>query len=53
VVTAPIVGLTKPHHLSDAILALSIELEPEEVVALEAPYVPHAVMMLEPERIQA
>jgi aryl-alcohol dehydrogenase-like predicted oxidoreductase len=43
VVTAPIVGATKPHHLEDAIAALSIELSPEEIKALEEPYVPHAV----------
>ncbi len=43
VVTAPIVGATKPHHLDDAIAALSVQLAPEEITALEEPYVPHAV----------
>ncbi|MEQ7129233.1 aldo/keto reductase [Actinopolymorpha sp. B11F2] len=40
VVTAPIVGPTKPHHLSDAVAALDIELTEDEVHALEQPYVP-------------
>ena len=29
--------------LQDAVAALSIELTPEEVATLEAPYIPHAV----------
>ncbi|QYD73723.1 aldo/keto reductase [Paraburkholderia edwinii] len=40
-VTAPIVGASKPHHLSDAINALSLTLADDEVAALEAPYLPH------------
>ncbi len=43
-ITAPIIGATKPAHLDDAVAALSLRLEPEEVAALEAPYVPHAVV---------
>ncbi len=43
-VTAPIVGATKPRHLQDAVAALSIGLTPEEVKALEEPYVPHPVL---------
>ena len=43
-VTAPIVGATKPHHLQDAVAALSIGLTPEEMKALEEPYVPHPVL---------
>jgi aryl-alcohol dehydrogenase-like predicted oxidoreductase len=43
VVTAPIVGASKPQHLEDAVAALSLELTPEEVAELEEPYVPHAV----------
>ncbi|WP_062289395.1 aldo/keto reductase [Demequina phytophila] len=38
VVSAPIVGATKPHHLPDAVAALDIELTEAEVEALEAPY---------------
>jgi aryl-alcohol dehydrogenase-like predicted oxidoreductase len=43
-VTAPIVGATKPPHLEDAVGALSVKLSPEEVAALEEPYVPHPVV---------
>ena len=42
-VTAPIVGATKIQHLDDAVAALSIRLTADEVAALEAPYVPHAI----------
>jgi aryl-alcohol dehydrogenase-like predicted oxidoreductase len=42
VVAAPIVGPTKPHHLSDAVAALDIELTADEITSLEAPYTPHA-----------
>ncbi|HEY8506394.1 MAG TPA: aldo/keto reductase [Gemmataceae bacterium] len=42
-VTAPIIGATKPHHLDDALAALELELTPDEVSELEAPYRPHAV----------
>jgi aryl-alcohol dehydrogenase-like predicted oxidoreductase len=43
-VTAPIVGATKPHHLEDAVAALSVRLTPEEMAALEEPYVTHPVL---------
>jgi 1-deoxyxylulose-5-phosphate synthase len=43
-VTAPIVGATKPHHLQDALAALSLHLSPEEIAALEEPYHPHPVL---------
>jgi 1-deoxyxylulose-5-phosphate synthase len=43
VVTAPIVGASKPHHLTDAVAALSLGLTPEETAALEAPYEPHRI----------
>ncbi|NNC15166.1 aldo/keto reductase [Corallococcus exiguus] len=43
VVTAPIIGATKPEHLEDAVKAVSLKLTPEEVKALEASYKPHAV----------
>ncbi|MEV6537933.1 aldo/keto reductase [Streptomyces sp. NPDC051665] len=39
VVSAPIVGVTKPHHLTDATAALDIDLTAEEIDSLEAPYV--------------
>jgi aryl-alcohol dehydrogenase-like predicted oxidoreductase len=41
VVTAPIVGPTKPHHLSDAVAALDVQLTDDEVEILETPYGPH------------
>jgi aryl-alcohol dehydrogenase-like predicted oxidoreductase len=40
VVTAPIVGATKPHHLPDAAAAVEIHLTDDEVRALEEPYTP-------------
>jgi aryl-alcohol dehydrogenase-like predicted oxidoreductase len=43
-VTAPIVGATKPNHLEDAVAALGLHLESEEIVALEEPYTPHPVL---------
>jgi 1-deoxyxylulose-5-phosphate synthase len=43
VVTAPIIGATKPQHLEDAVKAVDLKLTAEEVKALEAPYKPHAV----------
>jgi aryl-alcohol dehydrogenase-like predicted oxidoreductase len=43
-ITAPIIGASKPGHLDDAVAALELELTAEEIAALEAPYVPHAVV---------
>lgn len=43
-VTAPIVGATKPHHLADAVAALSLKLSREEMGALEEYYLPHPVL---------
>ena len=43
-VTSPIVGATKPHHLMDAVAALSLRLTPEEIASLEEPYTPHPVL---------
>ncbi|MEM7334732.1 MAG: aldo/keto reductase [Chloroflexota bacterium] len=43
-VTAPIVGATKMHHLTQAIDALNISLTAEELAYLEEPYVPHPVI---------
>jgi aryl-alcohol dehydrogenase-like predicted oxidoreductase len=43
-VTSPIVGVSKPHHLDDAVAALTLKLTPEETAALEQPYVPHPVV---------
>jgi aryl-alcohol dehydrogenase-like predicted oxidoreductase len=40
-VSAPIVGPTKVHHLSDAVAALDVHLSDDEVTQLEEHYVPH------------
>lgn len=39
-VTAPIVGATKPQHLTDAVAAVDLKLSDEEIQRLEAPYIP-------------
>ncbi|MBD7919364.1 aldo/keto reductase [Cellulomonas sp. Sa3CUA2] len=38
VVACPIVGATKPHHLSDAVAALDVHLTADEIATLEEPY---------------
>ena len=43
-ITAPIIGATKPHHLEDAVAALSVKLSPEEIQYLEEAYLPHPVI---------
>jgi aryl-alcohol dehydrogenase-like predicted oxidoreductase len=43
-ITAPIVGASKRHHLEDAVAALSLNLTPEEISALEEPYAPHPIV---------
>jgi aryl-alcohol dehydrogenase-like predicted oxidoreductase len=43
VVTAPIIGASKLQHLDDAAAALELKLTSEEIMQLEAPYVPHPV----------
>jgi len=35
---------SKPHHLEDAVAALSVKLTAEEIAALEASYIPHPVL---------
>jgi aryl-alcohol dehydrogenase (NADP+) len=42
-VTSPIVGVTDPQHLRDAIAAVDLELTEDEVASLAADYVPHAI----------
>lgn len=44
VVTSPIIGATKLHHLDDAVAALSVTLSTEDLHFLEEPYVPHPVL---------
>lgn len=43
-VSAPIVGVTKPGHITDAVAALDVELSDDELQALAEPYVPHPVV---------
>ena len=43
-ITSPIIGATKPHHLDDAVAALSVQLTPEEIRHLEEAYQPHPVI---------
>jgi len=43
-VTAPIIGASKPHHLDDAVAALTLNLTDEEISRLEEPYIPHPVV---------
>ena len=40
VVSAPIVGATRPHHLADAVAALDVHVTDDEAAELEAPYRP-------------
>lgn len=40
-ITAPIVGTTSVHHVEEAVAALDLELDEDEIRALEAPYRPH------------
>jgi len=44
VVTAPIIGVSKMPQLDDALAALDIRLEPDEIARLEQPYQPHVVL---------
>jgi aryl-alcohol dehydrogenase (NADP+) len=42
-ITAPIIGATKPHHLTDAVAAVDLTLSDDEITRLEEPYAPHPV----------
>jgi aryl-alcohol dehydrogenase (NADP+) len=42
-VTSPIVGITRPEHLRDAVAAIDLRLADDEVAELSADYVPHAI----------
>lgn len=46
-VTAPIVGVTKPAQLADAVAAVDVELDEDEAAYLEEPYQPHQTAYLE------
>ncbi len=43
-VTAPIIGASKMQHLEDAVAALSVKLEADELKALAEPYEVHSVL---------
>jgi aryl-alcohol dehydrogenase-like predicted oxidoreductase len=42
-VTSPIVGITRPEHLADAVAAVDLELSDGEITELSTGYVPHAI----------
>jgi 1-deoxyxylulose-5-phosphate synthase len=44
VITAPIVGATKLHHLDGALASVNVKLSADEITSLEEPYVPHEVV---------
>lgn len=43
-ITAPIIGASKMHHLDDAVAALTLKLDDNEMKALAEPYQPHRVL---------
>jgi aryl-alcohol dehydrogenase-like predicted oxidoreductase len=45
-VTAPVIGATRPHHLEEAVGALSVELTADEAARLEGAYTPHPILGL-------
>jgi aryl-alcohol dehydrogenase-like predicted oxidoreductase len=47
VITAPIIGVSKPQQLAEALAALDLTLTADEIKTLEAPYLPHAVVGFE------
>jgi len=42
-VSSPIIGATRMQHLDDAVGALSFQLTPDEIAALESEYIPHSI----------
>jgi 1-deoxyxylulose-5-phosphate synthase len=43
-ITSPIIGATKPHHLEDAVAAVSVQLSSDEVRHLEEAYQPYPIL---------
>jgi len=43
-VAAPIIGFSRPEQFAETLAGLDLILTPDQVTALEAPYVPHAVV---------
>jgi aryl-alcohol dehydrogenase (NADP+) len=44
VITAPIIGASKPHHLEQALASMDVELSADEIKKLEEPYKPHVIL---------
>jgi len=42
--TAPIIGASKMQHLEEAVVAVDLKLDAEEMKSLEAPYRPHPIL---------
>jgi aryl-alcohol dehydrogenase (NADP+) len=42
-VTSPIVGVTKPEHLDDAVQSVELELGDDEIEELSTGYLPHPI----------
>ena len=43
-ISAPIIGATKSHHLTDAAAALDVKLSETEITTLEESYIPHPIL---------
>jgi aryl-alcohol dehydrogenase-like predicted oxidoreductase len=43
VVSAPIIGASKEHHIDDAVAAVDVQLTDSEIASLEEPYRPHPI----------
>jgi 1-deoxyxylulose-5-phosphate synthase len=43
-ISAPIIGATKPNHLTDAAAALDVKLSETEIAKLEESYIPHPIL---------
>jgi aryl-alcohol dehydrogenase-like predicted oxidoreductase len=46
-ITSPTIGLSKPHHLDDALKAMDIKLDAELMAFLEEPYRPKPVVAMD------
>lgn len=42
-ITSPIIGASKPHHLDDAVAAVNVKLDADDITKLEEPYIPHPI----------
>ena len=46
-ITSPTIGVSKPHHLDDALKALDVKLDAETMAFLEEPYRPKPVVAMD------